>query len=83
MSQIKLMIWKNFIFNSLNSSINITNILENKFVYKEQKIKILDFGAGSGTNTITLSNYGDVYVYEKDKDTQNYLKEQKTISKEF
>ena len=28
LSQIKLMVWKNFIFNSLNSSINITNILE-------------------------------------------------------
>ena len=34
----------------------------------------MDFGAGSGTNTITLSNFGDVHVYEKDKNTQDYLK---------
>ena len=52
----------------------IISVFINKFIYKKEKLKILDFGAGSGTNTITLSNYGDVYVYEKDKDTQNYLR---------
>ena len=34
--------------------------MELYFIIK--KLKILDFGAGSGTNIITLSNYGDVYV---------------------
>ena len=52
----------------------IISAVINKFVYREKKLKILDFGAGSGTNIITLSNYGDVYVYEKDKNTLNYLK---------
>ena len=46
----------------------------NKFVEKKNNIKILDFGAGSGTNTMMLSNYGEVYVYEKDKETHQYLK---------
>ena len=52
----------------------IISTVINKFVHRGKKLKILDFGAGSGTNTITLSNYGDVYVYEKDKNTLNYLK---------
>ena len=52
----------------------IISAVINKFVYREKKLKILDFGAGSGTNIITLLNYGDVYVYEKDKNALNYLK---------
>jgi len=52
----------------------IISSIINKFVFKNKKLKILDFGAGSGTNTITLSRYGEVYVYEKDKNTLNYLK---------
>jgi len=52
----------------------IISVFIKKFISKKKKLKILDFGAGSGTNTITLSNFGDVYVYEKDKNTQDYLK---------
>ena len=52
----------------------IISLLVKEFIVKKKKIKILDFGAGSGTNTIMLSKYGDVYVYEKDKKSQEYLK---------
>ena len=44
----------------------IISSIISKFVFKNKKLKILDFGAGSGTHTITLSYYGEVYVYEKD-----------------
>ena len=52
----------------------IISTIINKYIRKNQKLKILDFGAGSGTNSAMLSNYGDVYVYEKDKNIQDYLK---------
>jgi len=51
----------------------ISSIL-GQFLKNKDNLKILDFGAGSGTNTSMLANYGDVYVYEKDKNVQNYLK---------
>ena len=40
----------------------IISVFIKKFIYKKQKLKILDFGAGSGTNTITLSNFGQTGV---------------------
>ena len=52
----------------------ILSSLINDFIGYNKKITILDFGAGRGTNTIMLSKYGDVYVYEKDKKSQDYLK---------
>ena len=52
----------------------IISSIISKFVFKNKKLKILDFGAGSGTHTITLSYYGEVYVYEKDINMQSYLK---------
>jgi SAM-dependent methyltransferase len=51
----------------------ISSLISNKFK-KSKKLKILDFGAGSGTNTLMLSEYGDVFVFEKDKKSQEYLK---------
>ncbi len=51
----------------------ISSIISN-FIYKDKKLKILDFGAGSGTNVSMLTNYGEVNVYEKDKNTANFLK---------
>ena len=45
----------------------IISSIISKFIFKNNKLKILDFGAGSGTNTIALSHYGEVYVYEKNK----------------
>ena len=45
----------------------IISSIISKFVFKNNKLKILDFGAGSGANTIALSHYGEVYVYEKNK----------------
>ena len=51
----------------------LSSIISN-FIYKDKKIKILDFGAGSGTNISMLTDYGEVHVYEKDKNTVSYLK---------
>ena len=52
----------------------IISTIIGKSISKKKKLKILDFGAGSGTNSVMLSDYGDVYVYEKDKNIQDYLK---------
>ena len=52
----------------------IISSLINDSIKNKQNISILDFGAGSGTNSIMLSKYGDVYLYEKDKKSQEYLK---------
>ena len=52
----------------------IISSIISKFVFKNNKLKILDFGAGSGTNTIALSHYGEVYVYEKNKNALQHLK---------
>ena len=49
----------------------IHEILKNSI--KKKRYKILDFGAGSGTNINMLANFGFVYLYEKDKKTQKYL----------
>jgi len=38
------------------------------------KLKILDFGSGSGTNIKILNKFGTVYVYEKNKQIREYLK---------
>ena len=38
------------------------------------KLKILDFGSGSGTNIKILNKFGTVYVYEKNKQMREYLK---------
>ena len=52
----------------------IISSIISKFVFKNNKLKILDFGAGSGANTIALSRYGEVYVYEKNKNALQLLK---------
>ena len=52
----------------------IISSIISKFVFKNNKLKILDFGAGSGANTIALSHYGEVYVYEKDENALQLLK---------
>ena len=53
----------------------IHSIIKKNINFKSQKINILDFGAGSGRNIRMLSKYGNVYVYEKDEKTSNFLKE--------
>ena len=40
----------------------------------KNKIKVLDFGAGSGTNIRMLSHFGKVDAYEKDLETTIFLK---------
>ena len=52
----------------------IISSIISKFVFKNNKLKILDFGAGSGANTIALSHYGEVYVYEKNENALKLLK---------
>jgi SAM-dependent methyltransferase len=49
----------------------IKNILKK---LKVQKLKILDFGAGSGTNIEILKEFGNVEVYEKNKMINFFLK---------
>ena len=44
-----------------------------KNIYKE-KISVLDFGSGSGTNVEMLSKFGKVDVFEIDKNTKSFLK---------
>lgn len=53
----------------------LSSIIKKEISTKETNIKILDFGAGSGTNIEMLLNYGEVFVYEKDDKTFNFLKE--------
>ena len=53
----------------------IQSIIKKNINFKDKKINILDFGAGSGTNINMLSKYGKVYAYEKDEKTSNFLKE--------
>ena len=52
----------------------IISSIISKFVFKNNKLKILDFGAGSGANTVALSHYGEVYVYEKNENALQLLK---------
>ena len=52
----------------------IISSIISKFVFKNNKLKILDFGAGSWANTIALSHYGEVYVYEKNENALQLLK---------
>ena len=45
-----------------------------KNTYKK-KIKILDFGSGSGVNIKMLSKFGDVSIFEPNKIAKSYLKQ--------
>ena len=40
----------------------------------KKNLRVLDFGAGSGTNVIMLSKLGRVDVFETEKTTKSYLK---------
>ena len=40
----------------------------------DKKLKILDFGSGSGTNIEMLNHLGNVCVYEKNEEIFNILK---------
>ena len=51
----------------------LSYIIKKKVTKLGNKLKILDYGAGSGTNIDMLSKFGKVFVYEKNKDAQNYL----------
>ena len=42
--------------------------------FSKKKIKILDFGAGSGVNLDMLSKFGEVSIYEPNKIAKKYLK---------
>ena len=53
----------------------ISIITTSKGVISNKKAKILDFGAGSGTNIKMLSKFGEVYVYEKYAKTSKFLKQ--------
>lgn len=57
----------------------IKKILKKNF---KKKIKILDYGAGSGVNIEMLSKFGKVDIFEPHKDTAKYLKK-KFINKKF
>jgi len=57
----------------------IKKILKKNFT---KKIKILDYGAGSGVNIEMLSKFGKVDIFEPHKDTAKYLKK-KFINKKF
>ena len=46
-----------------------------------KKLKILDFGTGSGTNIEVLRNYGIVEIYEKNKKMKSFLKKKYSNSK--
>ena len=50
----------------------IEKIIEKNF--DKKKLKILDFGAGSGVNLSMLSRFGRVNIYEPHKKTQKFLK---------
>jgi len=53
----------------------IRSIISKKVNLRNKKAKILDFGAGSGTNIKMLSKFGEVYVYEKYAKTSKFLKQ--------
>ena len=53
----------------------IYSIIKKNINFKNKKINILDFGAGSGTNIKMLNNFGKVHVYERDKKISDFLKE--------
>mgnify|MGYP001501047358 CR=1 FL=1 len=44
--------------------------------FSKKKIKILDFGAGSGVNLDMLSKFGEVNIYEPNKIAKKYLKKE-------
>jgi len=50
----------------------IENVI--KFNLKKKKLKILDFGAGSGVNIQMLAQFGVVDIYEPHKETKIFLK---------
>lgn len=52
----------------------IINKFLKKYLGNKGNYHLLDFGAGTGSNIEILENYGNVDVYEKDKETQLHLK---------
>jgi len=59
------------------------NIIEEsiKNFIKKKKLKILDFGSGSGVNIKMLSSFGTVTIYEPENNTFGYLKRKYKNSK--
>ena len=52
----------------------ISTIIKKNMDSNDKKLKILDFGSGSGTNIEMLNHLGNVCVYEKNEEIFNILK---------
>ena len=61
----------------------LSSIIKKKVTKLGNKLKILDYGAGSGANIEMLSKFGKVFVYEKNNDAQNYLKKKFTNNEDI
>ena len=58
----------------------IETIIKDEF---NKKLKILDFGSGSGVNVEMFSKFGFVHIYEPHKKTRLYLKKKFSNKKKF